>query len=113
MRQMSYETRIVTSSDLNKRCYVTFYHNGRRVREYNGNNIGIDLKPNYVKTIRERIKLLKQLELGLLKALEKDSYLLQTTAEVREDAIEEIVTTLSLLKNALGKKLNSSLSKFY
>ncbi|MCF8452098.1 MAG: tyrosine-type recombinase/integrase [Pedobacter sp.] len=110
---MSYEIRIVTSNDLNKRSYVTFYYKGKRVREYNGNNIGIDLKPNYAKTIRERSKLLKQLEHEIIKVLEQDMYPLSTGAEFISEAVDKIPTTLSLLKNALDKKLNSSLSKFY
>lgn len=110
---MSFKLRIVRSNDLSKRSYVCFYKDGKRYREFNGSNLALDIKPNFALTLEERDKLLRKLEHELLKALENDQYPATKLKEEITEAIVEIPTTSSLLKNALDKKLNSSLSKFY
>ncbi|SER06702.1 hypothetical protein [Pedobacter rhizosphaerae] len=66
--------RIVTTKDLKSRSYITFYYLGKRIREYNGDSINIDLKPNTAQTLKERNNLLKRLEYEFTKALENDYY---------------------------------------
>ena len=109
---MSFKIRIVSSKELSKRSYVCFYKDGKRFREFNGNNIGLDIKPNFASSISERDKLLRKLEHELLKALESEEYPKASILE-NSEILNEVPTTLNLLKNALDKKLNSSLSKFY
>lgn len=108
------EPRIVTTEHLELRSYVCFYFKGKRIREYNGKSIGLIIQPNSASSIKERNKLLKKLEFELKKALENDRYPLKNkNPEPKEDIIPNIITTHTLLKNALDKKLSSSLSKFY
>ncbi len=63
---------IITSNDLAKRSYVTFYFNNERVREYNGNNIGKRITPNRSNSLEERNQLLNTLRYELHKALEAE-----------------------------------------
>lgn len=52
---------IRSSSDINKRVYIEFYYDDKRIRQYNGNCIGLKLYPNRAKTIQLRDKILKLL----------------------------------------------------
>ncbi|MGQ7852773.1 tyrosine-type recombinase/integrase [Pedobacter sp. WC2501] len=104
------EPKIVSQDTLKKRSYVTFYYKGKRVREFNGNNLGLKIQPNYAKSLEERNKLLKKLEYELLKALENNCYPNQPIVEV---IVSEKKTTLELLNNALIRKLSSNLNKYY
>lgn len=109
---------IVTSDDLSKRSYVTFYFKGNRVREYNGNNIGLRLKPNLCKTQVERNILLAKLQFELRKALEAGIYPLTNGKKIAIDNIPQKVvvrssSALELLFMAVRDKLHSDLSKTY
>ena len=110
---MHSELKIVSSDDLTKRSYVCFYLDGKRVREFNGKSLGLDIKPNFASTIQEREKLLRKLEFELLKALENNNY--PATLNAKREANDSInrQSASNSLENALNKKLNSSLSKFY
>src|SRR5258707_2734871 len=79
------EPTIVTSDDLNKRSYVTFYFNNERVREYHGKSIGQRINPNRAKSLEERSQLLKKLQFELHKALDANCY------PVINNAIEECI----------------------
>lgn len=112
MRQNEYsELRIVTSKDLLHRSFISFYFNGKRVKEYNGKNLGLIIQPNYAKSIAEKNKLLKKLEFELQKALEEDNY--PSNKIPTSNNSPKITSTIDLLSNALKSKLNSNLSKFY
>lgn len=114
------EPTIVTSDDLNKRSYVTFYFKNDRVREYNGKNIGQRINPNRAKSVEERNQLLKKLKFELHKALESNNY---PVAECLEEAyipndpitnLEiKIQSTVRLLFEAVRNKLRSDLSRTY
>jgi hypothetical protein len=111
------EPTIVTSNDLKKRSYVTFYFNNERVREYNGKSIGKSLNPNRSKTLIERNDLLKKLRFEIHKALDVGLYPIEI-AETME-AIDEIECVpikrdaMSVFDQALANKINSNLSKKY
>lgn len=109
------ELRIVTTNDLEKRSYVCFYLNGKRIREYNGKNLGLKIQPNFASSIEERHKLLKKLEFELLKALESGQYPVNTVEpKLKEVKAQSICKTTSVvLEGALEKKLSSNISKFY
>lgn len=48
MRRKQYkEVRIVTSSDLNHRSFISSYFNQKRQKLYNGKNLGLKIQPNY------------------------------------------------------------------
>lgn len=110
-----HEVRIVTSDDITVRSYVTFYWNGKRVREYNGNNINSSVKPNLAKTVKERNKLLKQLEFEVLKALESGHYPHDNKHTPVDISVEDHldISTDYLLDWALEVKLNSDVSHYY
>ncbi|MES2447311.1 MAG: site-specific integrase [Bacteroidota bacterium] len=112
MSEFNYsQLRIVSSSNLKNRSYVCFYFNGKRIREYNGNNLGLDIKPNYATTIDDRERLLRKLHFELQKALENNCY--PAKIQINEIAVQEEKNTCQLLNEALEKKLSSNLSKFY
>ncbi|TSJ39659.1 hypothetical protein FO440_18125 [Mucilaginibacter corticis] len=104
------EPKIVTTNDLQTRSYITFYLNNKRIREYNGKSLNLTINPNRASSIGERNKLLRQLQFELLKALQTNNY--PATPAVIDIPVEEPGTQI-LLKAALDKKLNASLSKTY
>ncbi|WP_316818865.1 site-specific integrase [Pedobacter nyackensis] len=63
------EPKIVTSDDLNTRSYITFYYDEVRYREYNGKKLNLDISPNYAKTVKEKNRLLLNLQHEFTKAL--------------------------------------------
>ena len=106
-KSMFTEPKIVTSNDLRIRSYVTFYFNGKRVREYNGHSLGINLNPNYCSTIKDRNRLLAELQFELKNALKNNSYKTQNIQSLNL----QIPSAQKLLKDILDKKLNSDLIK--
>lgn len=102
-----YEINIF-SPDLNKRAFLTISINGNRYREYNGNKINVDIKPNLAKTLKDRNKLLKQLEFEYKKKIEDGTYLKLTSK-----SSAELNTTEGLFKLALKQKLSSNLNPHY
>jgi len=48
--------------------------NGKRIREYNGNNLNLPIHQNRAKNVKEKNRLLKRLLLELKKALKEDNY---------------------------------------
>jgi len=65
---------IVTSNDLERRAYITFYFENKRIREYKGNNLDLRIYPNYAKTLEDRFRLLEKLRFELHKALDSGDY---------------------------------------
>lgn len=65
------EPKIIATKDLKVRAYITFYFNGERIREYNGNSLNLPIHPNRSTTNSERNKVLSKLHYEIKKALEK------------------------------------------
>jgi len=105
------DLKIVSHDTLEKRSYITFYLNGKRIREFNGNSINQRIRPNFASSIGERNKLLKKLEFELQKALDANNY--PAVKEINIDIPIVQKSTGELLDTALIKKLDSNLSKFY
>lgn len=103
---MSYDIKIYNPKDLKSRSYLNIKVNNRWIKEYNGNKINIDIKPNLAKTYRKRASLLKQLEYSFRKAIEQNSY------PVKENN-RKMYTTEYLLKKALEKKVSLKLNHNY
>ncbi|MES2873331.1 MAG: tyrosine-type recombinase/integrase [Bacteroidota bacterium] len=110
---MSLELRIVRTNDLTKRSYICFYLKGKRIREYNGNSLGLNIKPNKASTVQERDRLLKKLEFELLKALESNNYPSVEVKTTTTGQSNKTLDTQTLLQVALDSKLNSNYSKYY
>ncbi len=110
---------VVTSCDLKKRSYVTFYFNGERIREYNGSNLDMSISPNRAKSLTQRNESLEKLRYELHKALEASVYPIKSQQIApATDSICNITTEInlsmqSLLLEALNGKLNSSISRTY
>ena len=114
------EPTIVTSDDLNKRSYVTFYFNNIRVREFHGKNIGQRINPNRANTLEERAQLLKKLKFELHKALDANQYPIDSDLEKTIKSINDTnsisdtqITAIELLFEAVKDKLRTDLSKTY
>lgn len=72
MRQIMFtQPKIVTPNKKGERAYVTFYYNGKRLREYNGNRLNLNLNPNQFDKVIDRNRILEKLQFEFSKALEK------------------------------------------
>jgi hypothetical protein len=112
--KMFTEPKIVSSPDLTKRSYITFYFNNTRIREYNGNNINQRINPNCSDTLKERNELLVKLKQEYSKALLLGQYPASNdTLLVDEPKAVPVPSTKSMLQFALDKKLGTSLSRTY
>ncbi len=113
---------IVTSDDLNQRSYITFYFNGIRAREYNGNKIRVQINPNRADSIVKRNELLEKLRFEIHKALDTNNYpsgkSLKDNAATKLPFVEEKLSIVPLsahclLFRGIRSKLRSDLSKKY
>jgi len=120
MRQMFTKPTIVSSTDLTKRAYISFYFNNRRIREYNGNSLNLKIFPNHAPSLDARNKLLDKLQFELHKALDSGNY--PASIEIIEKSVNQIKksskvkasqNTIQLLFQAIKTKLRSDLSKTY
>ena len=102
---MSFEIKIYNPKDLSSRSYINIKINGKWVKEYNGNKIGIDIKPNLASTFRKRSALLTQLEYSFKKAIDNGIYPVE---EKKPDHSTEYV-----LQQALKKKETLNLNHNY
>lgn len=102
-----YDVKIF-SPDLDKRAFIAITIDGKRYKEYNGNRININIKPNNAKTLKERSQLLKQLEFQYRKRLEDGTY-----QQLINQSSGASTKTEDLLKIALQQKLRSNLSVKY
>jgi integrase len=100
------EPKIIATKDLKVRAYITFYFNGERIREYNGNRLNLPIHPNRSTTNSERNKVLAKLHFEIKKALEKGWNPLI-------DDKPKAILALDILKLVLDEKLSSSLSWSY
>ena len=96
------------SFDKDSKVFVTFYVNNKRYRLYNGDRIGIKLKPNTY-PVEERY------QMGKLLASEVYKYIQTGNTILKRIATDEnkTRTDLEYLKLALERKLKSNLSKKY
>lgn len=103
-----YDIKISSPKDLNKRAFISVTINGVRHREYNGNRLDLNIRPNKAKSIKERSYLLRQLEYEFRKSLENGEY-----QKLVNGNQEENRKTGDLLNMALKQKLQSNLSRKY
>ncbi|WP_026896755.1 tyrosine-type recombinase/integrase [Daejeonella oryzae] len=102
------EPKIITSNSLKTRSYITFYFNGKRVREFNGHRLNLNINPNHTKSIQDRDRLLEELRFKLKNALKNNSY-----PAVKPDTVTPLASTLTVLMDVLNRKLDSDLSDSY
>jgi hypothetical protein len=106
---MPFEIKIYNPKESSSRAYVNIKINGQWIKEYNGNRLGINIKPNLASTLRTRTKLLNQLEYEYRKALESRTYqrLIDTSDQ------HKIVSVYEALTKALKQKKRSNLTPKY
>lgn len=93
--------------DLKKRAFISIRINGKRHREYNGNRIRKNIKPNLTKSIKDRNRLLKKLEFEFQKSIESGEYLRLISDATVPTALKD------LLEQALKQKQTSNLTPKY
>src|SRR5690606_18259328 len=106
------EPRIYHATELTKRSYITFYIGGKRVREYNGKALGLDISPNSAKTIAERNYYLEILQKKYHEALLNDNYHKAATAPKSEEP-SNVESVETILFKALENKKSLNLSSKY
>jgi len=111
--------KIVNANRLDKRSYVSFYLKGKRIREYCGKRLKLNIFPNHSESVAEKNRLLRKLKVELIKEVKAGNYPLvaddlQLDLEVSDQVVEAgDVMTERLLDLALSKKLNAGLSFSY
>lgn len=111
--------KIVNAHRLDKRSYVRFYLKGKRIREYCGKCLKLNIFPNHSKSVAEKNSLLRKLKTELIKSVKAGHYpvvpdVLQSGLEVTDKVAEAgDFMTEHLLDLALSKKLNAGLSLSY
>lgn len=97
----------IFSPDFGKRAFITITIDGKRYKEYNGNRINVNIKPNNAKNVKERNLLLKRLEFEYRKRLDDGTY------QQLINSTNDTTKTEDLIKIALRQKLRSNLSSKY
>lgn len=105
-QHMFSEPKIISTSDLKKRSYLSFHYNGKRYREYNANRLGLKIFPNHVKSVLERDRLLIQLHFEYKKALNSGWSPLFVVSSKE-------VTLIDALTEILNEKLSCAYSETY
>jgi integrase len=106
MRQIMFtQPKIVLSKKSGERAYITFYYNGKRLREYNGNRLDLSINPNQFEDVKDRNRLLKRLQFEFDKALN------QGWNPFNKEA--ELPSLGEALDNVLKDKMSSNLCALY
>ncbi|WP_421942433.1 tyrosine-type recombinase/integrase [Pedobacter sp.] len=100
--------QISTNDDLKSRSFIYFYYNNIRYKFYNGNKINVTIFPNHAKTLKERNKLLINLQNAYSKALHNSWNPINGT-----ETPQEINSIRDLFGDVLTEKISSPYSKFY
>jgi integrase len=114
----SYNFRIVNLHGLKGRGYISFYLDGKRIREYNGNNLLLSIHPNRATSEKEKNRLFKRLLMELKKAIKEDNYpVISSNPLPRQskgtDKPVDFHQTEYLLEKSINRKLHSNLSFYY
>lgn len=106
-----FDIKITNPKDISKRSYLTISFDGNKIKEYNGNRINVNIKPNLAKSIEERRMLLKSLEFEYRLRLQNGIYY----GLLENDSVKltSKKSVKNLLDEALELKSNSGLSKGY
>ncbi|KQN32374.1 hypothetical protein ASE92_17360 [Pedobacter sp. Leaf41] len=100
--------QISTNDDLKSRSFIYFYFNNVRYKFYNGKKLNLQIFPNHAKSIRERNKLLNNLQSAYTKALHNNWNPL-----VLEEVVPDDISIKKAFNDVLTEKLDSPYSKFY
>lgn len=104
-RQMFTQPKVVLPKKAEDRAYVTFYYNGKRLREYNGNRLNLNINPNQFSSTADKLRLLNKLAYEFNKALTQG-----WNPFKKEKQRPNLKCALQVI---LAEKTNSTLSAFY
>lgn len=108
------EPRIVLTDSMEKRSYITFQINGRRVREYTGFTIGVQISPNKASSIAERNYLMELLCNHIKNSLENGTYTPPVESGKRQKKEEPMLGQLKYtLEQSLDRKRKQKLAPKY
>lgn len=106
MRQFMFtKPKIFIPKKVGERAYLSFYYNGKRLREYNGSRLSLNINPNQFEDVKDRKRLLEQLQFEFTKALNKG-----WNPFDKELEIPNLKIALALV---LEEKLSSNLCDLY
>lgn len=108
----NYFVKIKDSDDLTKRAFISISINGKRIKEYTGAKLGLNIKPNSALSIEHRSSLLKELEYEFKKSLEFNTYPLDKQ-EYKHPAVIKTPSLQELLDRAISNKKKANLSIKY
>lgn len=99
------QPKSVLPKQLDDRAYITFYYEGQRFREYNGNRLNLNINPNQCTSLKDKKRLLSHLQFEFTKALNTGWNPLEKEIELPslEFALDAVLTD----------KLNSNLCDLY
>jgi len=114
----NYNFRICNPHGLGTRSYISFYIDGKRIKEYNGNNLNLPIHPNRAKSNKEKNRLLKRLLIELKIAINDENYPVISDYPLnrKQKALQErleIYPLGKLLQGAIRRKMDSDLSYYY
>jgi integrase len=104
------DPKIINSDDLKTRAYILFYFDGKRVRLYNGKQLGKQLYPNKATSLKNRNKLLNELLFEAKTALRNNTF---KVGQDEPKVIEKTYSTEEILLTALNNKLATDISSEY
>ena len=93
------QPKIVLPKNAEDRAYVTFYYNGKRLREYNGNRLNLNINPNQFSSLIDKSRLLNKLAYEFTRALNQGWDPFKT--EAQKPKLKEALNTI------LAEKVNS------
>lgn len=95
---------------LSERSYIYIKLGNKKFKEYTGQKLGIDIRPNSCRTIIERDEQLSLLEYEFRKAIDFGKYPISKNSPL---IIEKSKTLSELLDQAIENKTKANLSKMY
>ncbi|MGJ1410426.1 tyrosine-type recombinase/integrase [Sphingobacterium thalpophilum] len=105
-----YSVKIKRTDDLRKRAYIEIYLEGKRIKEYTGIKLNLNIKPNSATSIAQRDELLKTLEYEFRKAIEFNHY--PVNIKIQQPSSEPC-NLKEMIDNAIANKKQANLSIGY
>lgn len=97
--------KIFVPKNETERCYIYYFYNGKRYKEYNGNHLNLIINPNHFTNLKDRDRLLNSLQYEFTKALNNGWHPL-----IKETEKPSLRVALELV---LEDKLQSNLCDLY
>jgi site-specific recombinase XerD len=83
------QPKIFIPKDSSSRAYILYYYNGKRLREYNGNRLLLNIHPNHCYNLKDRKQALIQLQFEVTKALNSGWNPLELEEKIVQVSLQE------------------------